>query len=940
MNSPEQPVCPKCGAPLASDAPGGLCPRCLIGLNLNTETAVTGEDDAVRRPPLTPEEIAPHFPQLEVLECLGRGGMGVVYKARQRSLGRLVALKLLAPEREKDHDFAARFAREAKALAQLSHPHIVTVHDFGQTNGFFYLLMEFVDGVNLRDLLRTRRLSPEEALAIVPPLCEALQFAHERGIVHRDIKPENLLLAKDGSVKIADFGIAKMMGPESDAQRESGTAGTPGYMAPEQENSPERVDSRADIYSLGVVFYEMLTGEKPARDLQPPSRKVQLDIRIDEIVLRALERTPELRFQTAAEFRTAVQTVASTSPVSARSAATARPPEDRPWMRVLGWVLLVPGILIAVFGLCMLWLLLREPNWHPKFIEAFVTIGSWIASVILLGGSALLLRYSRKDARISATPNPAELKPWQKSWLAEPVRRRRTVFWSLVALTLALFACFAWPQYSVTSRDGIQMSVLSFGYPEPWLKEIRTFGAAGMQNWLEHRVGILAFLAGVIGMFCWILAISIHDLELRVLAPSLRKSFGNIVISLLLCIGALAHMGLLACAIIPAQPLTTVAITVAFGTPVLLRAALTGRAATVPHASSSLPSSERVIYAIALAVLVIMAIFLVIAGSGGTLGRRAASPVPPVPVEAAPVHGVQDKSEATPDLRKLMVDHWYNFYLKPGNEPIARRKDGQWNATLHAAKLVRFIDGTKVEVTYPRRPDEHFGMLGARMHDMELPNARAFQKWEQSVTEWSTRTIDASEIDRITAVEERTAPATTGQKQPAPPDGAAFTSEQQVIVPADSRVSLELFRQKNDANRIPLGGKLVFKTAAGSGRGVVVRWYGYAPDHPSHANHWIVDLIDPQDGTTFHRREEVFDAAVKMAPIDGAAPGGAPSSSDLAKSELTSGSWAFIRLLRAEKITNPGEPVRDWWEVHAFVTLHSSAEAENPAEFQLPTVLK
>ena len=221
--------CPRCGALLATDAPEGLCPRCLAALPLGPETAFTDAEATPSRPPLTPEEIAPHFPQLEILECLGRGGMGVVYKARQKALNRLVALKLLAPEREKDAQFAERFAREAQALAQLDHPHIVTVYDFGKavapsdtqhseaaahgTSGgrrmgeptlnsqlpLYYLLMEFVDGVNLRQLLRARKLTPEEALAIVPPLCEALQFAHERGIVHRDIKPENLLLAKTGA---------------------------------------------------------------------------------------------------------------------------------------------------------------------------------------------------------------------------------------------------------------------------------------------------------------------------------------------------------------------------------------------------------------------------------------------------------------------------------------------------------------------------------------------------------------------------------------------------------------------------------------------------------------------------------------------------------------------------------------------------------------------
>jgi len=289
-----------------------------MALNLKTETVFTGDPGAAPTAPLPPEAIAPHFPQLEILECLGRGGMGVVYKARQKTLNRLVALKLLAPERVRDAKFAERFAREAQALAALNHPNIVTIYDFGQAGGFYFLLMEFVDGVNLRQLLRARKFTPEEALVIVPPLCDALQFAHEHGIVHRDIKPENLLLDKAGRVKVADFGIAKMLGnggddggkPASENMTQS-AVGTPGYSAPEQKSDPRHVDSRADIYSLGVVFYEMLTGELPGKRIEPPSKKVQIDVRLDEVVLRALERTPELRWQTAAELRTRVETIAS-----------------------------------------------------------------------------------------------------------------------------------------------------------------------------------------------------------------------------------------------------------------------------------------------------------------------------------------------------------------------------------------------------------------------------------------------------------------------------------------------------------------------------------------------------------------------------------------------------------------------------------------------------
>jgi tRNA A-37 threonylcarbamoyl transferase component Bud32 len=314
-----------------------------MGVGLATQAEAVDESDPhttkMGQPPPPLAEIAQHFPQLEVLECLGRGGMGVVYKARQPKLNRVVALKLLAPEKGADPMFAARFLREAQALARLSHPNIVTVHDFGEVDGRFFLLMEFVDGMNLRQLLRESRLKPEEALVIVPPICEALQYAHEKGIVHRDIKPENVLLDKQGRVKIADFGIAKMVRepaaispPASDSVLAARDAqaperpvsltqdqvlGTPHYMAPEQVEKPQLVDHRADIYSLGVVFYEMLTGELPLGRFQPPSKKVQLDVRLDEVVLRALEKEPERRYQRADQVKSDVETIATTSGASA-----------------------------------------------------------------------------------------------------------------------------------------------------------------------------------------------------------------------------------------------------------------------------------------------------------------------------------------------------------------------------------------------------------------------------------------------------------------------------------------------------------------------------------------------------------------------------------------------------------------------------------------------
>jgi len=281
----------------------------------------------------TVAELAPMFSQLEILSLIGQGGMGAVYQARQKELDRTVALKILPPGSGQDAAFADRFTREARALARLNHPGIVTLYEFGRADGLFYFLMEYVDGVSLRQLLNAGRVSAREALAIVPQICDALQYAHDQSIVHRDIKPENILLDRRGRVKVADFGVAKLIGSSapvtpslspSDRERvagrpdEGGTPvltnagkiiGTPQYMAPEQFDHPGEVDHRVDIYALGVVFYQMLTGELPAGKFLPPSQRVQVDVRLDEVVLHALEKEPERRYQQVSQVKSAVETI-------------------------------------------------------------------------------------------------------------------------------------------------------------------------------------------------------------------------------------------------------------------------------------------------------------------------------------------------------------------------------------------------------------------------------------------------------------------------------------------------------------------------------------------------------------------------------------------------------------------------------------------------------
>lgn len=255
-------------------------------------------------------DIAAAFPELEIIEKIGQGGMGVVFKARQPKLDRLVALKVLPKALAVTPGFAERFTREGRVLARLSHPSIVTVHDFGESGGYCFLIMEYVDGVNLRQAMKAGRFTPEQALKVVPDICAALQAAHEQGVLHRDIKPENLLLDTKGRIKIADFGIAKLLddrGADLLLTQSGAKLGTAPYMAPEQIEQPSSVDHRADIYSLGVVLYEMLTGELPLGRFAAPSEKSAVSGSIDEIVFRALEKERGRRQQSAGEFKTQIE---------------------------------------------------------------------------------------------------------------------------------------------------------------------------------------------------------------------------------------------------------------------------------------------------------------------------------------------------------------------------------------------------------------------------------------------------------------------------------------------------------------------------------------------------------------------------------------------------------------------------------------------------------
>ncbi len=314
------------------------------------------------------------------------------------------------------------FAREAKALAKLNHPGIVTLYEFGSsrreqaqtekselgrslvtsaaTGKLYFFLMEFVDGVNLRQLLHAGRVSPREALAIVPQICDALQYAHDQGIVHRDIKPENILLDRRGRVKVADFGLAKIvvgqasrLSSESpdfpvapDRRDASPTAvtdagkimGTPQYMSPEQIQAPGEVDHRADIYALGVVFYQMLTGELPGKKIEPPSHKVHIDVRLDEVVLRALEKKPELRYQQASILKTQVETIASIPGSSRREEAQTEPEALRREKTFIGFG---TAIIVTGFFVCLVFAL----EYPRQSTAPLIVMGVSILGMVVCG---------------------------------------------------------------------------------------------------------------------------------------------------------------------------------------------------------------------------------------------------------------------------------------------------------------------------------------------------------------------------------------------------------------------------------------------------------------------------------------------------------------------------------------------------------------------------
>lgn len=327
----------------------------------------------------------------EIRGTLGRGAMGIVYDAYDPVIARRVAIKTLKmpdPSDTEAMEELGRFRREAQAAGRLTHPNIVGVFDYGETDTLAYIVMEFVDGTTLKHALeRQERLSPADAVRLLEEVLAGLQYSHERGVVHRDIKPGNIMLTRDGQAKIADFGIARI---ESSSMTQVGTVmGTPGYMSPEQFMG-QTVDARTDIYSAGVVLYQLLTGERPfegsmtaimhkvlhTEPPHPSELSVTAPPALDPVVARAMAKRPDARYASAAAFGAALKAaLAATSPVTA--AATSPDPDAT-------MVSTRPARPATVAALSPV----SEPGPNPKRGRLPLLAGAALIALVMVGGGA------------------------------------------------------------------------------------------------------------------------------------------------------------------------------------------------------------------------------------------------------------------------------------------------------------------------------------------------------------------------------------------------------------------------------------------------------------------------------------------------------------------------------------------------------------------------
>src|SRR6266446_922804 len=356
-------VCRKCGAEIFADAPEGLCTVCLFetGLGLIARPSVAaGDRGSVENTETNDANAAPHikkaprpaktlaeFGDYELLEEIGRGGQGVVYRARQKSLNRTVALKMIGLGHWATEAHLKRFRREAEAAAQLEHPCIVPIYEVGERDGSCYFSMKLVEGGQLDDVSKREPLPIRRAVELIAKVARTVHYAHEHSILHRDIKPGNILLDQKGEPHLTDFGLARLGESESTVTRTMEVLGTPSYMAPEQAvGNNAAISSLTDVYGLGAVLYQLLTGQPPFAggttyetiklllDTEPRSPRLlnpKIDRDLSTICLKCLEKDSQRRYPSALALAEDIERWLKHEPIQARRAGVFT--RGRKWVR-------------------------------------------------------------------------------------------------------------------------------------------------------------------------------------------------------------------------------------------------------------------------------------------------------------------------------------------------------------------------------------------------------------------------------------------------------------------------------------------------------------------------------------------------------------------------------------------------------------------------------
>jgi eukaryotic-like serine/threonine-protein kinase len=383
-------ICPSCGNPLPSDAPAGLCPVCLF----ETDASATPGAKANPGEPAATISISPdafvrvrYFGDYELLEEIARGGMGVVWKARQSSLNRTVALKMILAGKLAGEAEVQRFHREAEAAANLQHPNIVAIHEVGEHDGQHDYSMDYVEGRDLGALVReSGPLPPTSAAECLQTIAEAVHFAHQRGTLHRDLKPQNVLMDAAGVPRITDFGLAKFIERDDSLTQTGAAMGSPSYMPPEQAAGHlDQVGPHSDVYSLGAILYELLTGRPPFRAETPMAtmrqvmesdpaapRKINAAVPpdLETICLKCLEKNPARRYHSAQALAEELRRFLKHEPIQAVRVSAIRKAES--WLRRHPWVLLGAGSLVVMVLAGMLYWQHERLNFlqHPSLLAA------------------------------------------------------------------------------------------------------------------------------------------------------------------------------------------------------------------------------------------------------------------------------------------------------------------------------------------------------------------------------------------------------------------------------------------------------------------------------------------------------------------------------------------------------------------------------------------